>query len=111
MQLELSFDNLSGACGVSILYNFADAYYSGSIEDRDFLGGAWWTSAGFINTKDCKNYYEEFKKHLQIVYQTPVRKNKNSGNAFIFVIYDGKVPVKNINKSNFEYPWSDNGNA
>lgn len=97
MRSDYYEDALSGTCGVSVVDSFGEYHYN------KFQGGAGWKCAGFIPTKTCKEFYNEFKKEWKIVFQTEVRINKNSGNPFIFVVYDSTIKSRNIGK---KFPWA-----
>jgi hypothetical protein len=95
-------ETLVGACGVGILYEYAidddDDGVFGEVEPREFAeaGGAGWTCAGFIEADYCKDTWNYLTKRFKLVYKTPIRKNKNSGNDFFFAVFDGmeKRPAK-----------------
>lgn len=103
--------NLSGTCGVQLAYQFQDridAYATmptlrpswhrapnpaDGLDRVGLGGGAGWLCAGFIRYGATKQAYEILAKRYKIVLQTPVRRNSNSGNDFIFVVYDTQ-PLK-----------------
>jgi len=109
-------DTLAGACGISCIGGFEeceepsrDIWGYGPSEDdlithRGHLGGADWTSAGFIDNDECKAAYAILKKQYKIVLQSPVRINRNSGNSFFFAVYDGKPKVAR-RSNNLKYKW------
>jgi hypothetical protein len=98
-------DNLRGTCGVSLASNFYD--YGdrpipdwsrlSSLETTRSTGGCGWQVAGFISTKACQKAYEILKNKNLIVFQSPVRRNNNSGRNFFFVAYDTRVGRKSKN--------------
>ena len=51
-------------------------------------GGCGFSGTGFIPTKVSKDSYEYMCKTFRLVFQTPVRKNKNSGNMFFYAMFD-----------------------
>lgn len=81
-----------GTCGLGVVYGFNsnDPYVasSGTSIRRLRPRGAGFSVAGFLNTPKCKKAYEELAERFQMVYQSPVRRNRNTGNNFFFVIYD-----------------------
>ena len=87
-------DPLTATCGVNLIRSFVEAFGSGYAYGRELprLGGADLALAGFINTPDCKKMYDQLAKQFNIVYQSSVRMNTNSGRQFFIVIYDGKKP-------------------
>ena len=90
---------LQGTCGIGLFYGF-DSAYGGQVdswqnpEKITGQGGANWQLAGFIEGHATKEVYETFKKRFKIVLQTPVRRNRNSGNRFFCVMYDTQKPRK-----------------
>ena len=107
-------DTLAGACGISCIGGFEESdgdrndWYGPQDDDfityRGHLGGADWTSAGFIDNDECKAAYAILKKQYKIVLQSPVRINRNSGNSFFFAVYDGKPKVAR-RSNNLKYKW------
>lgn len=87
-------ETIQGNCGISyiydIMYDFGYTNYPYQKLDKNikFPGGCGWQIAGFIDTKQCKDAYDKLKTFAEIVYQAPVRVNRNSGNKFFFVLYN-----------------------
>lgn len=79
---------INGMCGVNVHRNFS--HYNYTYDELPELGGADLACAAFIPSETCRQAYEELAKKFNIVYQSSVRKNRNSGNKFFFVVYDGK---------------------
>lgn len=79
-------NTLQGGCGVHNWFGFEQSYYS---TFNPQLGGAKLAVACFINTPRCRDAYKELAEKFQIVYQSSVRRNTNSGNRFFMVVYDG----------------------
>lgn len=81
-----------GTCGLGVIHgfnsNFADIEIYGRPISTIVPQGAGFSVAGFIKTKKCKLAYTELAKKFEMVYQSPVRKNRNTGHRFFFVIYD-----------------------
>lgn len=73
-------------CGVKVAYRFDIPNDWGSDWEkpvpRTLKRSAGWCLAGFIKTKACKDAYHQWSKKYNIVYQSPVRKNRNSGRNF-----------------------------
>jgi hypothetical protein len=84
-------DTVVGACGLGNKYQFeVEQDYWG---DRDLLtkktdGGTGMFIAAFIPEPNCKAAYEELTAKRRIVFQSPVRRNNNSGNKFFFCVFD-----------------------
>lgn len=84
-------DSLGGACGVGMLSGFDDPpSWCVNIDVRDVKrtgGGIGYTIAGFIDNLKCKETYEEIQRDYDIVFQSPVKRNKNRGNDFFFIVF------------------------
>lgn len=82
------FTTIDGACGVGVAYSFADdKYYNHPIDSRN-PGGAGFLCAGFLNNDICQRAYQQLCAKYTLVYQSPVRINKNSDNDFYFCVFD-----------------------
>lgn len=51
---------------------------------------------GFVNEPRCKAVYNWLIKNYEIVYQSPVRRNRNTGHDFFFVVFDTRTPAKKV---------------
>jgi len=51
-------------------------------------GGTGFFGTGFIDDARCKAAYELLASKYPLVFQTPVRKNSNSGNTFFYAMFD-----------------------
>ena len=73
-------------CGVSVWDDFDNPHW---LDDDDSyrFGGIDFAIAGFIDTSECKKVYKDIKRKYTIVYQSPVKTNRNSGNQFFFVVF------------------------
>lgn len=80
---------LPGTCGLSCFYEFGSSDYGNPISSLS-LGGIGYSVAGFVNNRACKTAYEEIKEHYEIVFQSPVKRNRNSGNQFFFIVFKRK---------------------
>lgn len=75
-------------CGLGVVYNFNDSWAGLSTKNPlVHEGGTPYFVAGFIDTKSCKEMYEWLCKEAELVYQTPVTKNKNSGQMFFSCMF------------------------
>lgn len=102
---------LDGTCGVGLFWGFQtyDNYYGRPLtKNAPPVGGCGWNIAGFINDNDRKSVYEEMKATYKIVQQSPVRRNRNSGNNFFYVMYDCKKPRRSKNNPEAKYDLSGN---
>lgn len=86
---------LYGTCGADVEYAFTQYKGWGDVDvevgthRNDWnTGGAGWKVAGFVSTAACEAAYEALKERYKIVFQGERRRNRNSGNSFIFVLYD-----------------------
>lgn len=81
-----------GTCGVGLFMGFANSpsYYSQGPQAALNTGGIAYAIAGFVDTIACKEVYENIKEHHKIVFQSPVKRNRNSDNRFFFVVYTRK---------------------
>jgi hypothetical protein len=78
-------NRVSGTCGLCVLWGFKEpeGYSAPSLN-----GGTGFCVAGFVDHFNCVRTYKEIARKYPIVYQSPVRRNKNSGNDFFFIIFD-----------------------
>jgi hypothetical protein len=85
--------NSLNCCGVIEIHDF---YYNKSLPEYDdedneigkvSLSGSGLLVATFIDNKTCRGAYEELKKQLILLYQSPVRKNNYSGNKLFLCVY------------------------
>ena len=81
-----------GTCGVGLYYLFNDppSYYYSVPRDALVRGGIGYAIAGFVDTPNCKVVYDKIKKDHKIVFQSPVKNNRNSGREFFFIVYTKK---------------------
>lgn len=86
--MNCEYSPLPGGCGVNN-YAFFDKYYADSDIHTVPSGAASLAVASFIDTVVCRKAYTILASRFKIAYQSSVRKNKNSGNDFFFVVYDG----------------------
>jgi len=90
--LKTHSGSLYGTCGVNVWYgyNYPCGY---SIQEAP-MGGIGYTVAGFISTPASKQAFLHIKEKKEVVFCSPVKKNRNSGNKFFFVVF------KNTRKKN-----------
>jgi len=87
--MRCQWERLPGTCGVNLYHYFGRPYAEIAVSSVP-LGGADLACASFVNTPDCKQAYDALKVRFNVVYQSSVRINRNSGRPFFFVVYDGK---------------------
>jgi len=98
-----------GQCGVGRIFrthtvetynkHYQTAYSEGSLKDCLYTldepvttsrhqGGTGFFGTGFIDEPHCKETYERLAAMHPLVFQTPVRKNTNSGKDFFYAMFD-----------------------
>ena len=109
------FQLITGSCGIGNIYDYTFKKY-GAVDRKsldtinqdssyydpfDRHGGAGWQLASFAkdyydkdNTQVSKEAYEILCKTRRLIFQSPVRKNKNSGNMFFFCVFDRRKTKK-----------------
>jgi hypothetical protein len=107
----MTVGRVPGGCGLLTLYSYLDGNYNASTAyghyDEKFTEKSLsdkYPNAGFLvmcyieNNVISKKTYDmmEKKKEFTKVYQSPVRKNKNSSNMFFFCIYDLNPPQPKV---------------
>lgn len=100
-----AISNVPGACGVGNAHGFTieagDAptqrelstgweyrWRMPALADNRNTGGTDFIFAGFVNTRACRQAYTLFSSKHKLVYQSPVRTNRNSRRKFFFAIWD-----------------------
>lgn len=85
--------NVAGTCGLAVWHSFENDWYNWdyihALQSAP-MGGIGFTVAGFVQTKRCKRVFEWIKENKEIVYQSPVKKNRNSGRQFFFIVFKNK---------------------
>lgn len=84
---------LSGTCGVKVIYSLSKNYYTdydaySKPTESNLKRSAGWVIIGFVKTQECKTAYDYYTNKYEVVYQSPVRTNRNSGRKFFFIILD-----------------------
>lgn len=86
--------SISGACGISHICDFTNNWGWGERKyfpsARQMEAGCAWALIGFIDTPTMYDVYQAACIKYKLVYQSPVRRNKNSGNDFFFCIFDAR---------------------
>lgn len=86
-------NQLSGGCGFLLFSHFAN--HSGDVR-YDIKGvpehfvGTGMIVASFNETDICKEAYEQMTSTYKLLYQSPTRLNKNSGNNCFICIFDSR---------------------
>lgn len=62
--------------------------HASKLNKQNTRGGCGFNGTGFINNELCKAFYEQLCKDFRLVFQTPVRLNKNSDNLFFYAMFD-----------------------
>jgi hypothetical protein len=82
-----------GTCGLGVIHGFEHNFGYGqtlSVERIRQGGGIGYTVVGFVNQPRCKKMYEWIKERYDIVFQSPVKKNRNSRRKFFFIVFKEK---------------------
>lgn len=83
---------LAATCGVGLVYAF-DAAYGNQLSKtyvKTHGGGIGYNVAGFVSTPRSKRVYEWLSENYDIVFQSPVKKNRRSGRKFFFIVFKDK---------------------
>jgi len=87
--------NAQGSCGLGILHTFQDqSVYADTLHNYDvdkqlsYLVGTGMFMAAFIDTPDCKKMLEHLTSKYKLLFTSPTKRNKNSGNDFFFAVFD-----------------------
>lgn len=81
-----------GMCGLGVVHSFDNPHgqqYKVNVSAAR-LGGIDFSVAGFTDTKRCQKTYNVIKESFDIVFQSPVKRNRNSGNMFFFIVFKRK---------------------
>lgn len=73
-------------------------------------GGCGFSGTGFIANELCKEAYEYMCSTFRLVFQTPVRRNNNSGNLFFYAMFDDNFDedsVASIGTIKANWPFKD----
>ncbi len=86
---------LQGTCGVGLCYGFRTEGYGSNVLNLNLAAnaGIGFSIAGFTNTRICKQMYKHINSKYKIVFQSPVKRNRNSGNQFFFIVFTNKENV------------------
>jgi hypothetical protein len=80
------------SCGLEVVggfrYNRYDWENDTSLLENRVGSGTRMVLAAFVNTKECRDAYKIITKKWPVLFQSPVRRNRNSGRDFFFIIYD-----------------------
>lgn len=81
---------VAGNCGLGVWkdYQYSTTYGFGFNPSNG--GGTGFNLASFRNRPRERAVYEYIKKTYPIVFQSPVRKNRRTGNQWFFIIFDTK---------------------
>ena len=85
--MKCNEESIVGSCGIGVIYGL-ESLFGRDLSHLVPSGGAGWELVAFIENDKCSMAYKTLKKRWPIVYQSPVRRNINSGNNFFFCIYD-----------------------
>lgn len=110
------YEDVDGCCGVGVINYFAsidndeegDFGYKTNI-NKIVVGGAKFAITGMIDNTKCKEAYDILQAEREFLYQSPVRKNENSGNMFFFIVIDTRnrsdAAKKRFVETNKNFGW------
>lgn len=81
------------SCGLEVVGGFRYERYDWenaaehAVQNRRGRGTGYCVAA-FIDTAVCRDAYNVVTKKYKVLFQSPVRRNLNSGRPFFFIIYD-----------------------
>lgn len=86
--VHIASDESTHCCGILSLHS----YWFHSYEENQFfrLSGTGLYEASFINNSSSKEAYQILTKDLKLLYQSPVRRNKNTNNLVFTCIFSSK---------------------
>lgn len=91
MTVYAEAEDVVGTCGLEVVFAFDDKHWWGAVAlDGMRFGGIGYGVAGFINDEICKEAYKKLCKRFHLEYQSPVKRNPNSGNLFFFCVFRNK---------------------
>lgn len=103
---KLYAENMSieSACGIGHVYGYSIGRTSWgwglSLDELKNDGGADWVLAAFTPNEVCEKTYKALCAKHRLVFQSPVRENKNSGNRFFFCIFDTEGTMPYVDDEN-----------
>ena len=78
---------IAGSCGYTVIYGHG--LYSGIVGGR-VGGGTGVSIAAFVDESRCKRVYDWIVENCEILYQSPVMWNCNSGRDNFLVVFKRK---------------------
>jgi hypothetical protein len=82
-----SYATLPGSCGYGIIYHHG---WGGNRLITNVPGGTGTAIAAFTNEPRCKVVYDWIVENCTILYQSQVKRNRNSGNQNFLVVFEAK---------------------
>lgn len=79
-------ERIPRGCGVLNFSSYGLGYQT--VSDHLSLPSAGWVFMAFIDTSICQRVYLKTTRTYKLVYQSPVRVNKNTNHQFFFCIFD-----------------------
>lgn len=85
-------NTLISTCGLGLVHSYSSEYAPilTKSEIRTFGGGIGYNVAGFVKSKECKQVYNWISENYDIVFQSPVKRNRRSGRQFFFIVFKDK---------------------
>lgn len=81
-----------GNCGVGCISGFNNPNnYMHNLTERNLVAnGIGYSITGFVQSDRCERVYKHIADNYNIVFQSPVKHNNNSGRKFFFIIFTKK---------------------
>lgn len=81
-------EDLQFCCGIDEIGSFSfnkndDMWFGGRVPIQSIEK----SGSGFYVAAFCKQAYEELKTHFILLYQSPVRRNRRTGNKLFMCVY------------------------
>jgi hypothetical protein len=83
-------DSLPNCCGVDDVGWFQDVRYHGTGEIK--RSGTGLFTATFVDNDTNRRAYEQLKKEHRLLYQSPVKRNSNTGNQLFLCVFQYRAP-------------------
>lgn len=112
MTIRASYQNLAGSCGLGLVYSFIDVregqytHQMPVVQAGQYAGGTGFFNVAFVNTDTCRKAFDDLVKNYKVVFQSPTRRNNNSGRGFFFLVLDrSNRKRKDYEPIEARWPW------
>lgn len=110
-KIYVSQRTLENGCGLGYISNYRDYtdQWTITVKPKAVTAGGTGLFIGcFVNSINCKKVYEEACANHRLVFQTPMRRNNNSGRGFFTAMFDRSQSKKlkaNMPAVEPNWPW------